>query len=150
MRKIRIQQLDEKINKFKKLNPKDIPKIGWIHNIRMAIGMSLSQLGKRLKMTPQGIKEIEQREGNKSITLSSLEKVAKALEMDLVYGFIPKEGSLAKKLDNKIEEKAKEIIERTSVMMELEAQKNKQRRLNNAIKEKIAEFNHKIPKHLWN
>ncbi|MCP3659536.1 MAG: mobile mystery protein A [Bacteroidetes bacterium] len=149
MRKILLQQLDDKIKKFNNIKKYNIPKSGWIYNIRMAINMSLSQLGKKLKMTPQGIRELEQRELNKSITISSLEKIARALDMNFIYGFIPKEGSIKKKLDNRIKKKAIDIVSRTSRMMELEDQKNKQKRINSAIQEKIIEFNHKIPKHLW-
>ncbi len=149
MKKIRIQQLDKKIDKFKRVNKTDIPKTGWIYNLRTAISMSLSQLGKKLNMTPQGVRELEQREVNKSITISSLENVAKILDMNFVYGFIPKEGSLEKKFNSKIKEKAKIVVNRTSVMMELEDQKNQQKRIKNSIKEKIAEFEHNTPKYLW-
>jgi transcriptional regulator with XRE-family HTH domain len=52
------------------------------------MGLSLKQLGKRLKITPQGTKEIERREKDGSLTLQRLWEVAAALDKQLVYGLV--------------------------------------------------------------
>jgi DNA-binding transcriptional regulator YiaG len=46
-----------------------------LHAIRTALGMSLAQLGKRLGMSPQGVKDIELREEQGGITLGLPQKV---------------------------------------------------------------------------
>lgn len=64
--------------------------------------MSLKQLAVKLDITKQSVREIEIRKKS-SITLNSLEETANALDMKLVYGLVPKEGSL----DRLIKQKAK-------------------------------------------
>ncbi|MBK8425272.1 MAG: helix-turn-helix domain-containing protein [Lewinellaceae bacterium] len=73
-----------------------LPGEGWIYSIRTALGMSLKQLGRRLKMTPQGIKDIERREKDGSLTLQRLREVAAALDMQLVYGLVLRNKHLIK------------------------------------------------------
>ena len=56
------RQLDQKISKFKSLEDLVIPPSGWVYSIRKALNMSLRQLGKRIGITGQSVKEIETRE----------------------------------------------------------------------------------------
>jgi predicted DNA-binding mobile mystery protein A len=67
----------------------EIPSEGWIHSIRVAIGMNLRQMGKRLGITPQSVKELEKREKSGSLTLRGLQEVANALNLKLVYILLP-------------------------------------------------------------
>ena len=143
------QQLDNKIIKFQKLDQIVIPPQGWIYSIRQGINMSLRQLGNKLSITPQSVKEIEEREKNGTISLKVLKQVAEALNMKFVYGFIPGEQTLEGMIEKRAEELAKSIVERTSVQMELEDQKNTQERIEKAVKEKAAELKNDLPKILW-
>ena len=143
------QQLDNKIIKFQKLDQIVIPPQGWIYSIRQGINMSLRQLGNKLSITPQSVKEIEEREKNGTISLKVLKQVAEALNMKFVYGFIPAEQTLEGMIEKRAEEIAKSIVERTSVQMELEDQKNTKERIEKAIKEKAAELKNEMPKILW-
>jgi predicted DNA-binding mobile mystery protein A len=111
--------------------------------------MSLRQLGEKMEITPQSISEIEQREANQSITLKSLRETAQALDMQLVYGFIPKEGSLEKMIEKRATEIALKIVMRTSNTMKLEDQENSKKRLEKNIKSKARELIDTMPKHLW-
>ena len=52
--------------------------------------MSLRQLRNRLHISPQSVKEIEDREVSGTITLNSLRDTANAMDMKLVYGFVSK------------------------------------------------------------
>lgn len=56
--------------------------------------MSFRQFGERLGLTPPSAESIEKREREGSITLKSLEEAGKALNMKLVYGFVPMDGSI--------------------------------------------------------
>ena len=69
--------------------------------------------------------------------------------MKLVYGFIPKAGSLEKMIENRAKEIAEEIVRRTSASMVLEDQGNTETRLRKAIQEKTAELKHEMPRYLW-
>ena len=62
--------------------------------IREALGLSLEEVGARLKKTRQRILEFEKAEAEDRITLQSLRRVAAALDCDLVYALVPKTGSI--------------------------------------------------------
>ncbi|MBL7110187.1 MAG: mobile mystery protein A [Candidatus Marinimicrobia bacterium] len=147
--KLIIDQLDQKINRYKNLADEAIPPKGWIYSFRKALNMSLRQLGARLSITPQSVWEIEDREKNGSVTLNVLRQVGQALNMRLVYGFIPEQLSLHKMMEERAMELAKEIVHRTSVSMELEDQKASDDRLEKAIEEKAQELKSKIPRFFW-
>jgi len=144
-----IQQTDKKIEAFKALKSITTPSKGWINTFRTAIKMSLRQLGNRLQIAPQSVKEIEEREANGTITLKSLRDVANALDMQLVYGFISKHESLEKMIEQRAKELAVEIVMRTNNTMTLEDQQNSVERIEQAIAQKTAEINYEMPKYLW-
>ena len=144
-----IEQTDKKLSVFRPLESLIVPQKGWIHTIRIALKMSLKQLGKRLKISPQSVKEMEEREANGSITLKGLREVGGALNMKLIYGFVPKEESLETIIEKRAYEIARDIVLRTSNTMQLEDQKNSNERIEKAIKNKSDEFKSKIPKFLW-
>ncbi|TFH38374.1 MAG: mobile mystery protein A [Bacteroidia bacterium] len=143
------EQLDNKIAKFRNLDDIVIPPQGWIYSIRQGINMSLRQLGQRLSITPQSVKEIEEREKNGTISIKVLRQVAAALNMKFVYGFIPSEITLDGMIEKRAEELARSIVERTSIQMGLEDQKNTPERIEKAIKEKAVEIKNNMPKILW-
>ena len=58
------------------------------------MNMTLEQLGKKLNMTKQGVKRIEESEAAGTLTLKSLKEVGNALEMKFIYGFVPIDGSI--------------------------------------------------------
>jgi predicted DNA-binding mobile mystery protein A len=131
-----IQQLDKKMSAYAALKQVAVPPTGWIKAIRDALGMSLQQLGNRLSITKQSVQEIEQREKDGSITIKSLKEVARAMDMQLVYGFVPNDGSLDALIDRKAKELARQIVLRTSNTMKLEDQQNSNQRIENAIQER--------------
>lgn len=147
--KLLLEQLDKKLTVFRQAAQNIIPQKGWINAVRTSIRMSLVQFGKKLNITRQSAKEIEEREANGTITLKALRQAADVLDMDFVYGFIPRQGSLKKMVERKVFEKAKEIVTRTSRTMALEDQKVSGERLKKAIQEKAEEIINKLPRHLW-
>lgn len=125
------------------------PPTGWIKAVRTAIGMSLQQLSKRLSITRQSAQEIEQREKDGSITIKSLREAARALDMQLVYGFVALDGSLEDLIDRRAKELATQIVMRTSNSMKLEDQENSKQRIEKAIDERAAIIKSEMPKALW-
>jgi predicted DNA-binding mobile mystery protein A len=144
-----IKQLDKKLETFSGLKVLDQPSSGWIKLIRTILNMSLSQLGKKMQMTPQGVRAIENREREGTLTLNALQDAAHALEMKLVYGFIPNDGSLEKMIERKAYEVAEKIVERTSATMKLEAQENSEERIKQAVKELAEDIKREMPRKLW-
>lgn len=144
-----LEHVDAKITQLKKVEDLVIPSSGWIYSIRKALGMSMRQLGSRMGITPQSVKEIEEREKNGTVTLKVLRQFGQALNLKLVYGFVPSGGSLEKIIEQRALELATEIVKRTSATMKLEDQENRPDRLKKAIKEKAEEIKFQMPKYLW-
>jgi len=148
-RRLVVEQLDRKLMKFQPLTTVEIPTEGWINAIRRSLNMSLAQLAKRLGKTPATVKEIEEREQNKTITLKKLIEVSRALDLQFVYGFVPRESSIDKMIEKRAQQVAREIVMRTSQTMKLEDQENREERLHQATKERADSLRQEIPKHLW-
>ena len=83
------------------------------------------------------------------ITLKSLRETARALDMELVYGFVPKEGTLEKYIESKARSLAEKIVYRTSNTMKLEDQQNTNERIKKAIEERTMIIKQELPKTLW-
>src|SRR5687767_10510460 len=113
MRKLQIHQLHQKMLEFNKVRGVKVSDKGWVHTVRTTLGMSLEQLGKKLSLTRQSVGAIEKREADGSITLKSLRDAAFALEMELVYGFVPIDGTLENHIDRKATRLASKIVHRT-------------------------------------
>jgi len=148
-KKLMIEQLDRKFEKLAVLIDLEISPKGWINAIRTGLNMSLVQLAKRLKKTSVSVKEIEQREEDKGITLKKLSEVAEALDCRFVYAIVPKDGSLEKLIDKRAIQVAEEIVMRTSHTMKLEDQENTEERIKKAIKDRAEEIKNELPKYLW-
>lgn len=148
-RKLQIAQLEQKMNGFNTARKVIVPPTGWLKAVRVSLGMSLQQLASKLSMTKQSVREIELREQEESITLKSLRETAKALDMELVYGLVPKDGSLEKLIDRKARDLAAQIVTRTSNTMKLEDQENTKERLRKAVEERTAALKNELPKVLW-
>ena len=147
--KLQIEQLESKIKVYAPITKIAVPPTGWLKAVRLALGMSLQQLANRISITKQSVQEMEQREKDGSISLKSLREAANALEMELVYGFFPKDGSLDALIDRKARELATQIVSRTSNTMKLEDQENSEMRLKKAIEQRAALLKHEMPKILW-
>jgi len=148
-KKIQIDQLEKRVKWFYHAQKLPNPPTGWIRAVRLALGITLQQLANKLNKTKQSVQEIEKREREGSITLRSLRETAQALDMELVYGFVPKDGSFEKYIDKKAHSLAKEIVLRTSNTMKLEDQENSNQRIKKAIEERMKSIKNELPKALW-
>jgi predicted DNA-binding mobile mystery protein A len=144
-----LQQTDKKIFPFKAISKTVVPSKGWVNTFRTALKMSLRQLGNRLSISPQSVKEIEEREASGTITLNNLRDVANAMDMQLVYGFVSKHDTLESMIEKRATQLATEIVMRTNNTMKLEDQQNSKERIEQAIAQKTAEIKHEMPKYLW-
>ena len=91
---IRIKQLSEQLTGS--IHEIQRPVGGWIRAIRQALGLSLSDVGSRLKKSSQAIHLFEKREAKGTISLYHLEQIAGAMGCRVVYAFVPVEGTLEK------------------------------------------------------
>jgi predicted DNA-binding mobile mystery protein A len=146
---LQLQQLNSKMLGFTALKQVAMPPTGWIKAIRNALGMSMQQLGAKLNVSKQGVMDIEKREKDGSITIRSLREIAHALDMQLVYGFVPNDGSLDALIEKRATELATQIVMRTAHSMKLEDQANSKKRIESAIRERAAALKNEMPKILW-
>lgn len=147
--KLQIEQLESRIALFNVTRQFPNPPTGWVKAIRTALGMSLQQLANKLSITKQSVQEIETREREGAITIKSLRDTARALDMELVYGIVPKQGSMDSYIESKARKLAEEIVYRTSNNMKLEDQENTDERLKKAIEERTQVIKQELPKALW-
>jgi predicted DNA-binding mobile mystery protein A len=146
---LQLQQLNNKMLRLASLKEEVIPSKGWIKAIRTSLGMSMQQLGNKLNISKQGVLDIERREKDGSISIKSLREVAHVMDMKLVYGFIPLDGTLDALIEKKAKELAKQIVMRTAHTMQLEDQANSNERIEAAIRERTAAIQNEMPKILW-
>ncbi|MDP2067498.1 MAG: hypothetical protein Q8K04_00910 [Lutibacter sp.] len=101
-----------------------------------------------IKITIQGVQDIEKRELSGSISIKSMKKVGKALDMKFVYGFVSNHHSLEKFIELKARELAEKMVVKKSnaiteniVMSADEVQQE--------IEDIAREIRREIPKSLW-
>lgn len=148
-RNLQIEQLDQKLAKFKEVAMVLAPTKGWINTIRTTINMTRDQLGTKLEMTKGAIQKIEEREASGQITINKLKDVGQALNMKFVYGFIPNDGSIEKLISIESEKLARKIVLRTNHNMKLENQGIGDERINKSIKDLAIEIKREVRRSIW-
>ncbi|MDI1235197.1 MAG: mobile mystery protein A [bacterium] len=146
---LQFQQLNNKISGFENLKHVIIPTNGWIKTIRATLGMTMQQLGNKLLVSKQGILDMENREKEGAITIKSLKEIAKAMDMQLVYGFVPNDGTLDALVKKRATALATKIVMRAAATMKLENQANSEKRIKKAIQERANKIINEMPKVLW-
>ena len=147
--KLLIDQLDQKLIPFYETRKVVVSQRGWVNTIRTALNMTMAQLGAKLNITRQGVNRIEESEANGTITLNSLKAVANAMDLKLVYGLVPNNGTINDLIQVKAEKLARKIVLRTNQNMKLEDQGIGDEKLAMNIKELADEIKREMKKSLW-
>ena len=95
------------------------PQQGWLKTIREFLGMTTTQLAKRINVSQPRIINLEKNEKNTKI--STMERIADALNCDFVYAFVPRE-NIDDIIYNQAKKKALKIMSKVNKNMELENQ----------------------------
>ena len=114
------KNLDRRLNKLDR-EAVAWPPFGWIRAIREALGMTPTQLAKRMGVARPRIQEPERAEKLGATTLQSLRLAAEAMDCTLVYAFVP-HGSLDDIVQKRAQRKADERLTRLEHTMRLENQ----------------------------
>ena len=101
-KKLLRRSYQKKFDTFKKVLIEKPPQ-GWLKTIREFFGMTTTQLAQRLGVAQPRIVNLEKNEKNTKI--STMERIADALNCDFVYAFIPREN-----IDNIIYNQAKKKL----------------------------------------
>jgi predicted DNA-binding mobile mystery protein A len=117
---LRIRQLDEALASFEALR-RPPPPPGWAKAIREALGISVRQMARLTGLARTSVTNAEAGEAKRTVQLDTLERLADALDCDLVYALVPRT-SLAGTLEAQAKRKAARLVDRVSDSMELEAQ----------------------------
>ena len=67
------------------------PQEGGLRTVRNALGMSGTQLAKRLGVTKSRVSKAEQDEPSVSVTLKTMQSMAEAMDCKFVYAVVPNE-----------------------------------------------------------
>lgn len=67
------------------------PPAGWLRAVQQALGLSGVQVARRIGVPPQSVAKFERSEADGTIGLSTLRRVAEALECEVVYALVPKQ-----------------------------------------------------------
>lgn len=110
--------------------------------------MTSAQLAARLDIRQPSFAELEKSEADKRITLASLERVAKALDCQLVYALVPNR-SLSDRLAERAEDIAEEQLAAVDQTMKLEKQSVTNTRQRDALKQRIILGLFDKPSRLW-
>lgn len=119
--KIKRQQLQEKIDLLKQFMQRTGHN-SWVRMMREALGINQTQLAKLIGTSQPRVVKIEKDEADRKITLETLDKIADAMNMKLVYGFVPKGESLEEIVESRARKIALERLKRIGHSMALEEQ----------------------------
>ena len=143
------KHLDEQIQSFESGKQQISPPAGWIQAVRLALGMSLRQLGKRLGISASAVTNFERRELAETISLATLKKTAQSMDMELVYYFKPKTGSISVPLEKQARKKAQEILNQSNQTMRLENQETNPASQELELERLTKDLLYRMPSQLW-
>jgi len=115
------KQLDKRLNPLRNSQAFTRPPRGWLKAVREALGLTSTQLGKRMGVSQPRILDIEKSEKAGSITLDTLERAANAMDCKLVYALVPK-NPLQDLVEERAQALAKKRLNTIGHSMALEAQ----------------------------
>lgn len=121
MEDLRIRQLDDSLQPLTSLRELPPPRQGWLKTIREALGISLRQLADRSGLSKSGVRSAELSEAEGTVQLDTLQRLAEAMECDVVYALVPR-ASLYRTIEKQAERLARKLVDRVSESMELERQ----------------------------
>ncbi len=100
-------RIDERLKHFRPAERYRPPARGWIKAIREALGMTTSQLAKRMGIRQPSVIDLQRSEEKGSIELATLRRVAAAMDCSLIYALVPN-----KPLETTIRERARALLRR--------------------------------------
>ena len=143
-----LKQLDQQLSALKALRAEVMPSEGWVRTLRKALGITVKQFAKRLRVDPSRVVKIETSELEGAVALRTMHQVAEQLHCHFAYQFIPKTG-LEEYVRNRAKALAQAAIKRTAHTMDLESQSVEQQWLEAQLVEMTQSLLQKSWRHLW-
>lgn len=124
------------------------PKGGWVRAVRTALGMTQSQLAKRMGIARQNVASLEMDEVANNVTLARLSRAAEALGCELRYVLVPKqpfEAMVAQQSQRRAEQK----LGRVNQSQALEASAMGADSMSSTVADMAREIELNRPSDLW-
>jgi predicted DNA-binding mobile mystery protein A len=86
------KSLDLRLREFGPARRYQAPPSGWVRAIRDALGLSASELGRRMGVSGPAVSGLERNEKDGTVRLDTLRRAAASMDCTFVYLFIPNEG----------------------------------------------------------
>jgi len=127
------------------------PPTGWVKALRMSLGLTTRQLAERTGVSQHSIINLEKSEQKKTVSLSTLVRVAEAMNCELVYALVPKKpfNSLDDIVTARAQDVARQIVGRVGHSMRLEKQGVRNAQSNAQIKELASQLKENLDSRLW-
>jgi len=125
------------------------PRNGWVDAIREALGMTKTQLAKRMGIARPSLNRLESNEVKSTITLTSLRSAADALGCDLQYVLVPLQ-PLEQMVAKQALRRANQTLGRINQSQALEASAIDIGSLSDAVSDLAKELEIQRPTELWN
>ncbi len=121
MKNLGYKHLDRKLSKVDLDQIMARPARGWIRAVREVLGLTTTQLAKRLNISQPSVIDMEKAEQRGVISLDTLERAAAAMNCKLVYTLVPND-SFEETIRNQARKVAKTRLDRVQHTMRLEDQ----------------------------
>lgn len=145
----KVNQAASQFDRLSMLPDHGLPKEGWLRTVRTALGISGTQLGKKLGVTKARISKAEQDEPHGRVTLKTMQSMAEAMDCRFVYAIVPKQNVEAV-IKQRAIEKARVQVKAASTHMALESQALNKEQLEFEIERIAAQIIDKMPSDFWN
>lgn len=121
-RELRVNQIERSLKSFAGTQAVTRPQRGWLRSIREALGISMREVARKMRKTPQTVASFEKSEASDRITLQTLRNYAEAMNCELVYAIVPKSGSLKQLGEKRARQTAEKEVRAVEHTMALEDQ----------------------------
>ena len=121
-RALRLSQIDRNLQSFGGARSVSRPQRDWLRAVREALGITIREVSGKIRKTPQTVASFEKSEAADRITLQTLRRYAEALDCELVYAIVPKNGSLKQLAETRVRAKAERDVRAVEHTMALEDQ----------------------------
>jgi len=92
------QNLDDEMRPFRQAAGKKDPTPKLLRNVRMALGIPAAEIAAKLDCCPALVYRLERSEAQASISLKSMDRMARAMGCVVVYGIVPMAGKTRENL----------------------------------------------------
>ncbi len=100
-----VRELERQLRPYRRALKNRRPRVGWLRAVRQALAIPAEDIARYINLSTKMVFQLERSEQMKKITLGRLEKMARAMNCDLVYAVVPWERSLVEMVEEHLEKR---------------------------------------------